>query len=139
MRPYLEVARWSGWPAEGARAAVLGVEAKGQVTIENADGAQRTLSFRADLIEDAAGRVVFTDFKTGAPLSNAKTDETRRKHLLAALRRGEALQAAAYPLGAGAAAGCYVYLRPDLEDEDRVLRPPVPRGALGVPTTARSA
>jgi hypothetical protein len=124
VRPYLEVARRLGWPAEGARAAVLGVEAKGQVTIEDADGAQRTLSFRADLLEDAAGRVVFTDFKTGTPLSNAKTDETRRKHLLAALRRGEALQAAAYPLGAGgrAADGRYVYLRPDLEDEDRVLR-----------------
>ena len=123
MRPFLEVARRLGWPEEGARAAVLGVEATGQVTIEGADGAERALSFRADLVEDAAGRVVFTDFKTGAPLSKAKTHETRRKHLLAAFRRGEALQAAAYPLGAGgrAADGRYVYLRPDLEDETRVL------------------
>ena len=126
MRPYLEVARRLGWPEEGARPAVLGVEARGQVAIEDADGAQRTLSFRADLLEEAAGRVVFTDFKTGAPLSKAKTDETRRKHLLAAFRRGEALQAAAYPLGAGgrAADGRYVYLRPDLEDETRVLAAP---------------
>jgi len=124
MRPYLEVARRLGWPEEGARAAVLGVEATGHVAIEDAEGVQRTLSFRADLLEAAAGRVVFTDFKTGTPLSKAKTDETRRKHLLAAFRRGEALQAAAYPLGAGgrAADGRYVYLRPDLEDANRVLR-----------------
>jgi RecB family exonuclease len=93
------------------------------VTVEDAAGAARTLAFRADLLEEVGGRVVFTDFKTGAPLSKAKTDETRRKHLLAAFRRGEALQAAAYPLAAGGrpADGRYVYLRPDLADDTRVL------------------
>ena len=123
IRPFLDVARRLGWPDEEARTAVLGVEAVGAVTVEDAAGAARTLAFRADLVEEVGGRVVFTDFKTGAPLSKAKTDETRRKHLLAAFRRGEALQAAAYPLAAGGrpADGRYVYLRPDLEDDSRVL------------------
>ena len=139
MRPFLEVARRLGWPEEGTHAAVLGVEAAGEVTIEDAEGVARTLSFRADLVEEVGDRVVFTDFKTGMPLSKAKTDETRRKHLLAAFRRGEALQGAAYPLGAGgrAADGRYVYLRPDLEDETRVLE--VSSEDPEVPSAFRSA
>lgn len=139
IRPFLEVARRLGWPEEGARAGVLGVEASGKVAIDDAHGVARTLSFRADLVEELAGRVVFTDFKTGAPLSKAKTEGTRRKHLLAAFGRGEALQAAAYPLGAGGrpADGRYVYLRPDLEDETRVLE--AASEDPGVPTALRSA
>jgi RecB family exonuclease len=123
VRPFLEVARRLVWPEERARVAVLGVETVGTLTVEDAAGAVRTLAFRADLLEELGGRVVFTDFKTGAPLSKAKTDDTRRKHLLAAFRRGEALQAAAYPLAAGGrpADGRYVYLRPDLEDDARVV------------------
>jgi RecB family exonuclease len=139
VRPFLEVARRLIWPQEGARADVLGVEAAGKVTIEDAEGAARTLSFRADLVEKTGGRVVLTDFKTGAPLSKAKTDVTRRKHLLAAFGRGEALQAAAYPLGAGGrpADGRYVYLRPDLEDGTRVLQ--AASEDPEVPTALRSA
>jgi hypothetical protein len=123
LRPFLEVARRLVWQEERARPAVLGVEAVGTMTVEDAAGAARPLAFRADLVENLGRRVVFTDFKTGAPLSKAKTDDTRRKHLLSAFRRGEALQAAAYPLGAGGrpANGRYVYLRPDLEDDGRVL------------------
>jgi hypothetical protein len=122
-RPFLEVAGRLGWSQQVASAHVLGVEATGEVTVEDANGAVRALSFRADLVEEIGGRVVFTDFKTGTPLSKAKTENTRRKHLLAVFGRGEALQAAAYTLGAGErqADGRYVYLRPDLEDETRVL------------------
>lgn len=141
IRPFLEVARRLGWPEGGARAGVLGVEATGEVTIEDARGAVRTLSFRADLVEETGERVVFTDFKTGAPLSKAKTEGTRRRHLVEALGRGKALQAAAYPMGAGGrpSDGRYVYLRPDLKEQTRVLGvsgedpevPPAFRSAVG--------
>jgi hypothetical protein len=123
IRPFLEVAGRVCWAQPGGSARVLGVEADGEVTVEGTNRAARALSFRADLVEQIGGRVVLTDFKTGAPLSKAKTESTRRKHLLAALGKGQALQAAAYALGAGGRGtdGRYVYLRPDLEDATRVL------------------
>ncbi len=124
VRPFLEVAGRLGWAGEGARVAVLGVEVEGTVVVEDWAGTARTLEFRADLLEDAGGRVVFTDFKTGAPLSKAKREDTRRGHLLDAIVKGQALQAAAYALGAGGrpAEGRYVFLRPDLEDDVRELK-----------------
>jgi PD-(D/E)XK nuclease superfamily len=123
VRPFLEVARRLLWADQEAGPAALGIEAEGDVGVEDADGTPRRLSFRADLMEEIGGRVALTDFKTGAPLSRAKTDDTRRKHLLAAVRRGEALQAAAYALGVHdrPAVGRYAYLRPDLDDGIRVL------------------
>jgi len=123
VRPYLEAAQRLLWPIEDAHIAALGIESEGEVAVADAAGAPRALSFRADLVTEDGGRIAFTDFKTGAPLSKAKTDGTRRKHLLAAVRRGEALQGAAYALCAPgrSAEGRYVYLRPDLEDDLRQL------------------
>lgn len=71
------------------------------------------IAFRADLaIQEAAG-IRFIDFKTGAPLADAKKESTRRQHLLAAVARGAALQVAAYAASGAAgtiAGGAYQYL-----------------------------
>ncbi|MFN0241640.1 MAG: PD-(D/E)XK nuclease family protein [Planctomycetota bacterium] len=73
------------------------------------------LRFRADRVERVASATITTDFKTGAPLSTAAKDETRRKHMLAALARAELLQGAAYARAAGPGGiGRYLYLDPDL-------------------------
>jgi hypothetical protein len=119
-RPFLEVAHRLLWA--GAVSA-LAVEAEGKVAIEDAAGRGRLLPFRADLVERREEALVLTDLKTGAPLSRARTAATRRRHLLGALRKGEALQAAAYALAVSGcrAEGRYLYLRPDLDDEIRAL------------------
>jgi hypothetical protein len=123
VRPFLEVAGRLGWAGAGRSVAALGVEAKGEVTVEDGAGTPRTLVYRADLVADAGGRVVLTDFKTGTPLSKGKREDTRQGHLLREIAGGRVLQAAAYAMGAGgrAAEGRYVFLRPDLEDDIREL------------------
>jgi hypothetical protein len=123
VRPFLEVAGRLGWAGTGRSVAALGVEAEGAVTVEDEAGTPRTLAYRADLVEEAGGRVVFTDFKTGKPLSKGKREDTRQGHLLREIASGRALQAAAYAMGAGGrpAEGRYLFLRPDLEDDIREL------------------
>ncbi len=123
VRPFLEAAQRMAWPEVGSTIGVLGVEASGSVTVEAPDGATRTVSFRADLVHEQDSRALFTDFKTGAPPSQGKQEATRRRHLLAAVRRGLLLQAVAYAQTAGArpADGRYAFLRPDLDDDVRVL------------------
>jgi hypothetical protein len=122
-RPYLEIAGRLLWPEGSSQVLVLGLEASGAAMVEDADGREHELRFRSDLVEEASGGVRLTDFKTGKPLSTAKTDRTRHEHLLAAIRRGQALQAGAYALAVPGrpAEGRYIYLRPDLEDFGRVL------------------
>jgi RecB family exonuclease len=119
-RPFLEVAHRLTWT--GAVSA-LAIEAEGRVEVKDATGNGRLLPFRADLVERREEVVILTDFKTGGPLSRAQTAAARRRHLLAALRKGEALQAAAYALAVSGrrAEGRYLYLRPDLEDGLREL------------------
>ncbi|HEX6202521.1 MAG TPA: PD-(D/E)XK nuclease family protein [Thermoanaerobaculia bacterium] len=108
-------------PADGTLA-VLAVEAIGEVTVADDTGRPRRLSFKADRVDragaDAAVRL--TDYKTGRPLSTAKTAKTLRDHHLRRVREGRNLQATAYHLGAAAASGAaalgrYLYLRPDAD------------------------
>jgi hypothetical protein len=119
-RPFLEAAHRLLW---AGTLKALAVEAEGTVAATDAAGSTRLLPFRADLVEEREGAIVLTDLKTGAPLSRARTAATRRRHLLTALRRGEALQAAAYARAVCGrdGEGRYLYLRPDLKDEVRDL------------------
>ncbi len=116
LAPLLESARRLAWPEAGA-ALVAGAEAAGSLALRTGDG-ERALGFRVDRVDAAAGGTVLTDFKTGRPFSTAKKEATRRRHLLRAIGRGEALQAAAYALAAGPGAeGRYLFLCPDLDAE----------------------
>ncbi|MDD5564022.1 MAG: PD-(D/E)XK nuclease family protein [Thermoanaerobaculaceae bacterium] len=114
--PLLDSARRLAWP-DGGAALVAGAEMTGSLALRTDDG-ERTLGFRVDRVDAAAGGPVLTDYKTGRPFSTAKQEATRRRHLLRAIGRGEALQAVAYALAAGPGAeGRYLFLRPDLDDE----------------------
>ena len=66
--------------------------------------------------------MVWTDYKTGKPISEARRPETRRSHFLDRVRRGTHLQAVAYLLGSeGESMGRYLFLRPGLDDGQREL------------------
>ena len=70
--------------------------------------------FRADRADRAGDRLVLVDYKSGKPVSTAKTPKTRESHLRAKIARGRLLQAAAYAGSAGAdGSGRYLYLKPD--------------------------
>ncbi len=114
--PLLESARRLAWPEAGP-ASVAGAEVSGALAFEGPEG-ERSLAFRVDRVDVADGRAVLTDFKTGAPIAEGKQEATRRRHLLQAVRRGSALQVAAYALaGGGGAEGRYLFLRPQLDPE----------------------
>lgn len=118
---WLQVAGRVDW-SPGAPAA-LGVEVSGGVAVKDREGRRRTLRFTCDRVDRApGGGVTGTDYKTGRPLSDASRDDTRRKHLLKAIRTGAALQAAAYARAAGEGGlGRYLYLDPELPDSIRDL------------------
>ncbi len=101
-------------PAEG-RPALYGAELTGTLTVPDADGRPRTISFRADLVEKGAERPRLIDLKSGGTFSKAKGEGTRRKHMLASIARGRTLQAAAYTRAAGGD-GTYLYADPARSD-----------------------
>jgi RecB family exonuclease len=121
--PYLEAAYRLDWQ-EGAPE-IVAVEREEEIAVRDAAGAGVPLRFRADRVDrtDRSGRgPCRTDYKTGAPLSTAVTEEARRRHLLAGVRAGTSLQTVAYLLAGGdTARGRYLYLRPDLVDDLREL------------------
>jgi hypothetical protein len=115
VRPRLDAARDSDW-AQGP-VPVLRVEDEGSLEIADAEGRARSVSFRADRVDlmDGGG-LRRTDYKTGKPISDAKTEAYRRRHLLDRVRAGTHLQGVAYQLASGEeAVGRYLFLRPDLE------------------------
>jgi RecB family exonuclease len=117
-RPFLEVARQIDW-GEGTLHAVLGAEVYGRVEVADSDGHRRPIRFKADRVDEVGGELLLTDYKTGRPLSTAKTPAKRAEHLLKAVRAGARLQAVAYQLGsARPARGRYLFLRPELEERD---------------------
>ncbi len=120
-RELLAVARRLDWEG-GSLAGVVGLEVEGEADV---DGWPGRLAFRADRLDVRGGTLELVDYKTGKPLSEAKGEDTRRRHLRAKVSRGRVLQAAAYACAAGAEAarGRYLYLKPDDEwtDEVRVL------------------
>ena len=116
VAPLLESARRLAWPETGP-ALVVGAELAGSLALPLPDG-ERTLGFRVDRVDAADGGFVLTDFKTGRPISTAKKEATRRRDLLRATGRGEALQVAAYARAGGSGAEArYLFLRPELDPE----------------------
>jgi len=112
-RPFLDVARATEWGASGAVQGALGVEISGELSVE---GWPAPLRFRADRVDRGPLGLSMVDYKTGAPPSHAKGEDTRRRHLLRAVARGDALQGVAYALAAPGdeAEGRYLYLKPEL-------------------------
>jgi hypothetical protein len=106
----LEAERVLEW-GNGALGGVLGAEVEGVAEVPGVPG---RLAFRADRVDRDEGTVVFIDYKTAKPMSEAKQESTRRRHLGTEVARGRLLQAAAYAQaeGVGRARGSYLYLKP---------------------------
>jgi len=108
-RPILAVAREVEWAGGCTIEGVLASEIEGEL-VDAAIG--RAIGFRADRL-DVGPRA--TDYKSGGPLSDTKKASTREKHLLAKVKAGHVLQAAAYALAAPGGVGRYLYLKPDIK------------------------
>lgn len=107
VRPCLDLARDLDWGEEPPR--VAGVEVAGSVGLAGGNSTGRRVHFRVDRVDVRPdGTRVYTDYKTGKPMSGASGEDTRRKHLLAAVGSGERLQAAAYAAAGGV--GRYLFL-----------------------------
>lgn len=114
--PFLETARrLADLGAAGAEA-----EVRGAWTAADSTGRPWTLTFRADRVDSLPEGKVFTDYKTGRPVSDKKQEASRRRDFLHRVRTGSHLQAVAYALG-GEGRGRYLYLRPDVADDCREL------------------
>ena len=120
-RPYLDVARAVEWAAAGTVPGVLGVEVSGELTVE---GWPAPLRFRADRVDRMPAGLSLIDYKTGAPPSKGKREETRHRDILKAVARGDALQGVAYALAApgSAAEGRYLHLKPELHGAPEAAR-----------------
>jgi hypothetical protein len=119
-RPFLTAARETDW-AIGAVPAV-GVEEQGTVQVSDGRGRSYPVQFKADRVDRTGGARVWTDYKTGRPISTARREDVRRRHFLDRVRKGSHLQAVAYLLGSPAeSVGRYLFLRPDLDDGQREL------------------
>jgi hypothetical protein len=82
----------------------------------------RRLRFRADRVDELEDARRGTDYKTGRPLNAAQGADTRLKHHLDAIARGDKLQAMAYAVGSGATGtGRYVFLADGVETHKRVF------------------
>ncbi|MFL6237807.1 MAG: PD-(D/E)XK nuclease family protein [Thermoanaerobaculia bacterium] len=120
-RPMLDTARDMDWAAGAVP--VLATEVEGELDVGDTPGPLRHVLFQADRVDkDAGGLVIWTDYKTGRPISTARRPDVRRRHFLDRVRKGTNLQAVAYLLGSeGESKGRYLYLRPGLDDGDREL------------------
>ena len=120
-RPYLEVARRTEWGDEGVLTTVLAPEVSGTAEIPGVDEAIR---FRADRVDRRPDGVTCVDYKTGKPVSSAKKEDTRRRHLMKKIATGRMLQAAAYASAKnlGPASGRYLWLKPDIKETPEAAR-----------------
>ncbi len=91
--PFLEVARLMDWP-DGIAHEVVAAEVEGSVEV----GGAGRVRFRADRLDCEGENLVLVDYKSAGPISTAKTESTRRDHLLNEVARGRTLQAVAYAL-----------------------------------------
>jgi RecB family exonuclease len=122
--PFLEKARELLWHGVDELRPVA-VEMDCSMPIESGP-ADRRLHFKADRVDNSMGRLVLSDYKTGrSGVSNAKKRATQDKHLLAKIRTGRLLQAAAYARASGGPEdlGRYVFLHPEFKgsEETRVV------------------
>ncbi len=119
-RPFLEAARETDWTSGAVP--VVGVEEQGMLEVWDGRGRSHRVQFQADRVDRIGGRRVWTDYKTGQPISTAKRGDARHRHFLDRVRRGSHLQAVAYLLGSTQeSVGRYLFLRPDLDPEQRQL------------------
>ena len=120
-RPMLDAANEMDWA--GGEVPVLAAEYEDKLDVGEAPGRLRHVLFRADRVDlGAGGLVIWTDYKTGKPLSEARKPETRRREFLRRVQKGSHLQAVAYLLGSeGESKGRYLFLRPGLDDDAREL------------------
>ncbi|HEX6898122.1 MAG TPA: PD-(D/E)XK nuclease family protein, partial [Thermoanaerobaculia bacterium] len=117
-RPMLDTVREVDW--SGGVVPVLATEAEGELDVGDSPGTLRHVLFQADRVDHSRGLVVWTDYKTGKPISRAKRPEVRRRHFLERVKSGANLQAVAYLLGSeGESMGRYLFLRPGLEEDAR--------------------
>lgn len=113
-RPFVEVAERLDFTGAFE---IAGVESEASIEVMDAQGTPRTIRFRSDRQDARAGGPCHTDYKTGArPRISGSSDSWRK-----AIARGQLLQVPAYAQGGPGHVGRYIYLRPDLEDEERVL------------------
>ena len=120
-RPMLDVAYETDWA--GDEVSVLAAEYEDKMDVGEAPGRLSHVLFRADRVDlGAGGLLIWTDYKTGKPVSEARKPETRRRELLRRVQKGSHMQAVAYLLGSeGESKGRYLFLRPGLEEEAREL------------------
>ena len=119
VKPYLERARELEWGEMGGEIHVLGVELEGTVAV-NDGGREAPLRFRADRVDLSGDQLILTDYKTGKPISEDKTENTARRKFLENVSQGKSLQAVAYALAqcpGKEVVGRYIFLKPDLKPE----------------------
>ncbi|HKV13153.1 MAG TPA: PD-(D/E)XK nuclease family protein, partial [Thermoanaerobaculia bacterium] len=115
-RRFLDTARDTDWSVGALPVAATEKEGEAQILIGGLR--TRTVLFKADRLDRDGDLLAWTDYKTGKPLSDARTEDARRKHFLDRVKEGRSLQAAAYVRGSdGEATGRYLYLRPELPAE----------------------
>ncbi len=114
-RPLLERIRALEWVDGGPL--VLGAELRGSVQI-----GERSVSFRADRAD--LGEVpALVDYKTGAPITSVKGEDTRRAHLLAQIAQGRRLQAPAYArAGEPVREGRYLFAKDGVDEANAKVR-----------------
>lgn len=120
-RPLLDTARDMDWAA--GEIAVLATEHEGELDVGEAPGRLHRVLFQADRVDlQRGGLVVWTDYKTGRPISTARKAETRRRDFLNRVRSGANLQAVAYLLGSeGDSMGRYLFLKPGIQEDARAV------------------
>lgn len=122
--PYIQVANQVDWPPNGSPIQVLSVEVEGQIQVQG-DPEVTTVRFRVDRVDLTPRGLLLTDYKVGKSFSYKARQETRSRHLLQAVARGERLQAVAYAMataGGRPAVGRYLFLDPNLPDHSRVFQ-----------------
>ncbi|MBL8859898.1 MAG: PD-(D/E)XK nuclease family protein [Planctomycetes bacterium] len=83
---------------------------------------ERELHFRADRVDQLKEGARYTDYKTGAPLSDAVKAETHLKRHLTGIATGRKLQAQTYAQAAGpGGVGRYLHLGESLDETHRVF------------------
>jgi hypothetical protein len=120
-RPMLDTARDVDWA--GGEVPVLATEIEGELDVGEAPGRLRRVLFKADRVDlGAGGLVIWTDYKTGKPISLARRPDVRRRHFLDRVKAGTHLQAVAYLLGSpGESMGRYLFLKPGLDQDVREI------------------
>jgi RecB family exonuclease len=111
-RPFVERAVALLWPSDGSALQVLGTQTQGSVEFPRA-----TVGFIADIAVRTRAGAKLVDLKTGKPVSDAKKEDTRRRHFVAKTALGKTLQVPIYAAAAGASESAYLFVDPELGDE----------------------